>query len=88
MIDSLRAAVFDMDGTLVVFEDAANGVRAAKAAGMLAVGITTASSADELRDAGASFTAADFASLPQALLLKLGIAFAGAVEVPRASRAR
>ncbi|HVK66970.1 MAG TPA: HAD family phosphatase [Polyangium sp.] len=57
----------------VVFEDAANGVRAAKAAGMVAVGITTATTAEELRDAGADWTAADFTSLPAALLERLGI---------------
>lgn len=41
-----------------------NGVRAAVAAGMGAVGITTTVSADTLREAGATITAPDFASLP------------------------
>jgi beta-phosphoglucomutase len=55
----------------VVFEDAANGVRAAVAAGMAAVGITTAASAADLLGAGASCAAPDFASLPQELLERL-----------------
>jgi beta-phosphoglucomutase len=58
----------------VVFEDAANGVRAGIAAGMTVAGITTASSAEELLAAGASFTSADFASLPRELLERLGVA--------------
>ncbi len=37
----------------VVFEDAPFGIRAAEAAGMVAVGITSTRSADDLRDAGA-----------------------------------
>jgi beta-phosphoglucomutase family hydrolase len=57
----------------VVFEDAANGVRAAIAAGMAAVGITTAAPAADLLDAGASCAAPDFASLPRELLAALGI---------------
>jgi beta-phosphoglucomutase family hydrolase len=56
----------------VVFEDAPNGVRAGKAAGMTVVGITTAASADELLLAGASYAAADFTGLPRELLERLG----------------
>lgn len=51
----------------VAFEDAVHGVRAAVAAGMVVVGITTTVTADVLREAGASITASDFASLPDPL---------------------
>lgn len=51
----------------VAFEDAANGIRAAAAAGMIVVGITTNVSAAALVAAGARFTAADFLSLPDEL---------------------
>ena len=51
----------------VAFEDAANGIRAAAAAGMVVVGITTNVSAAALVAAGARFTAADFLSLPDEL---------------------
>ena len=47
----------------LVFEDALVGVAAARRAGMTVVGLTTAHSAGELRDAGAARTAADFTTL-------------------------
>jgi beta-phosphoglucomutase family hydrolase len=47
----------------VVFEDAVVGVEAARGAGMAVVGLTTAHAAAELRQAGATWTAADFTGL-------------------------
>jgi beta-phosphoglucomutase len=47
----------------VAFEDAANGVRAAAAAGMIVVGVTTNVPTRVLVDAGARFTVADFETL-------------------------
>jgi HAD superfamily hydrolase (TIGR01509 family) len=52
----------------VAFEDAANGVRAARAAGMAVVGISTGEAARDLLAAGARFAAPDYASLPEACL--------------------
>lgn len=51
----------------IAFEDAANGVRAAVAAGMTTVGVLTGTSADALREAGASFVIADYTALPPEL---------------------
>jgi beta-phosphoglucomutase len=51
----------------VAFEDAVNGVRSAAAAGMRVVGVTTNVPAAELLAAGATFTVADFTSLPEAI---------------------
>jgi len=51
----------------VAFEDAANGVQAAFAAGMTVVGVTTNVDAETLTAAGAHFTVADFETLPPAL---------------------
>jgi beta-phosphoglucomutase len=48
----------------IVFEDAALGVTAARAAGMRAIGITTVEDAATLRDAGAFATAPTFAAMP------------------------
>lgn len=48
----------------LAFEDAANGVRAAAAAGMLVVAVTTNNPAEVLLEAGAAFAVADFTQLP------------------------
>jgi beta-phosphoglucomutase-like phosphatase (HAD superfamily) len=45
----------------VVFEDAAVGIQAAKAAGMYAVGVTTTRPAADLLEAGADQVVADLA---------------------------
>lgn len=55
----------------VVFEDAVNGILAARAAGMGAVGITSVTPAALLHEAGAHWTAPDFASLPAELEARL-----------------
>jgi HAD superfamily hydrolase (TIGR01509 family) len=47
----------------VVFEDSVVGVQAARRAGMRAIGVTTAHTADELRAEGAERTIADFEGL-------------------------
>ncbi len=49
--------------TCVVFEDSLVGVQAARRAGMRAIGVTTAHTAEELRAAGAETTIADFEGL-------------------------
>jgi beta-phosphoglucomutase family hydrolase len=55
----------------VVFEDAINGILAARAAGMTAVGITSTTPAELLRQAGAHWTAPDFTALPAELKARL-----------------
>lgn len=51
----------------IAFEDAANGVQSAAAAGMTVVGVTTNVLAASLVAAGARFVIADFVSLPSEL---------------------
>ncbi|MDB4941545.1 MAG: Beta-phosphoglucomutase [Labilithrix sp.] len=55
----------------VAFEDAANGVQAAAAAGMLVVGVTTNVGAEALVAAGARFTVAHFDELPAEIEARL-----------------
>jgi beta-phosphoglucomutase-like phosphatase (HAD superfamily) len=63
------AAVFPVQpAACVVFEDAVVGVEAARRAGMAVVGLTTAHADTELREAGATWTAADFTGLTWAAL--------------------
>src|SRR5262249_46457086 len=49
--------------TCLVFEDSVVGVRAARVAGMRAIGVTTAHTAAELAEAGAEAAIADFVGL-------------------------
>jgi beta-phosphoglucomutase len=51
----------------IAFEDAPNGVRAARAAGMRCCALTTSADAATLREAGAHYVIADFRALPPAL---------------------
>ena len=51
-------------GRCLVVEDAVNGVKAARAAGMRALGITTSFTEESLRSAGAEWTAPDLAHRP------------------------
>lgn len=51
-------------GACVAFEDAVNGVRSARAAGMTAVAVLTTTEEADLRRAGASYVIRDFAALP------------------------
>ncbi|NOK36279.1 HAD family phosphatase [Corallococcus exercitus] len=55
----------------LAFEDAINGVLSARAAGMVTVGITTTTTAQALKKAGAHYTAPDFDTLPPELLARL-----------------
>jgi len=49
----------------LVIEDAPNGLKAAKSAGMRALGLTTSFKEDVLKSAGADWTAPDLANLPK-----------------------
>lgn len=62
------AARLGLDGgACVAFEDAVNGVRSARAAGMAAVAVLTTAAEADLRSAGASHAIRDFATLPAEL---------------------
>jgi beta-phosphoglucomutase len=66
------AKALDVDPAVcVVFEDAVNGIIAARAAGMIAVGITSTTPPEILREAGAHWVAPDFATLPPELASRL-----------------
>lgn len=69
------AKALDVDpASCVVFEDAVNGIIAARAAGMAAVGITTTTPPEVLREAGAHWVVPDFTTLPPDLEARLLIA--------------
>jgi len=54
----------------VVFEDSVVGIQAARSAGMRAIGVTTAHTEEELREAGAEFAIADFEGLEWRMLAR------------------
>ncbi len=56
--------------TCLVIEDAVSGVAAAKAAGSRCLGLTTSFSAEQLREAGADWTAATLAEAPDDVLFR------------------
>ena len=58
----------------LVVEDSPNGIRAAKSAGCMVAGLTTAFAPEELRAAGADLVAGSFAELQQALRITLDAA--------------
>lgn len=58
----------------LVFEDASNGVRAARAAGMDVAGVLTSTDAEVLRSAGARWTVRSYSVLPHDLIAALGLA--------------
>ncbi|MDK2857656.1 MAG: hypothetical protein PWQ29_248 [Verrucomicrobiota bacterium] len=62
-----------MPAECIVFEDAVNGVQAAKAAGMHCMGITSSFSAELLSSNGADWTASDFNSLPADFSFSCGV---------------
>jgi beta-phosphoglucomutase family hydrolase len=66
----------------LAFEDAANGVRAAAAAGMLVGAITTNNPAEVLLEAGAAFAVADFTQLPPEIDARLPQAARGPERGP------
>jgi beta-phosphoglucomutase len=56
---------------LIAFEDAISGVKAAKSAGMLCIGIARPDRASVLLDAGATYVVPDFQSLSQSKLQEI-----------------
>lgn len=63
-LTAARKAQMTLTAVLVI-EDAPNGIQAAKAAGMHALGITSSFSAAALESAGADWTAPDLAHVPE-----------------------
>jgi beta-phosphoglucomutase-like phosphatase (HAD superfamily) len=65
----LAAQRLNLDPRLcLVVEDAPNGIRAAKAAGSLCLGITSSFPETTLREVGADFVAPNLAHLPEELI--------------------
>jgi len=56
---------------LIAFEDAQSGVKAARSAGMMCIGIAQPDGASALLDAGANFVVQDFRSLSRSVLQKM-----------------
>ncbi len=67
------AALGREPASCIVFEDAVNGILAALAAGMRAVGVATVFSVEDLAKAGARWVVDDYRALPADLLAALGL---------------